>query len=100
MTKAAFNRKKSTFTGKLDLYIRKKLVQCCIWSTAFYGAENQTLRKVDQKCMEKFGMCCWRRMKKIIWTDRVRNERLLCRVKEERNILHTVQRGKVILMLN
>jgi hypothetical protein len=40
MTKAAFNRKKSTFTGKLDLYLRKKLVQCCTWSTALCGAEN------------------------------------------------------------
>jgi hypothetical protein len=37
-------------------------------------------------------------MEKIIWTDRVSNERLLCRVKEERNILHTVQRGKVRLI--
>ena len=34
-------------------------------------------------------MCCRRRMKKINWTDRVRNE--LYRVKEERNILLLLQ---------
>jgi hypothetical protein len=28
----------------------------------------------------------------IIWTDRVRNEEVLCRVKEERNIVHTIKR--------
>jgi hypothetical protein len=33
---------------------------------------------------------CWRRME-ISWTDLVRNEEVLYRVKEERNILHTVK---------
>jgi len=30
-------------------------------------------------------------MEKISWTDGVRNEEVLLRVKEERNILHTVK---------
>jgi hypothetical protein len=33
-------------------------------------------------------------MENISWTDRVRNEDVLHRVKEERNILHTVKRWK------
>jgi hypothetical protein len=45
-----------------------------------------TLRKVDQKYPENFEMRCCRRMEKISWTDRVRNEEELQRVKEERNI--------------
>jgi hypothetical protein len=39
-----------------------------------------TLRQVDQKYLESFEMWCWRRMEKIIWTDRVRNEEVLHRV--------------------
>jgi hypothetical protein len=39
-------------------------------------------------------MWCWRRMEKISWTDRVRNAEILHRVKEERNILHTIKRRK------
>jgi hypothetical protein len=39
-------------------------------------------------------MWCWRRMEKISWTDRVRNEEVLHRVKEKRNILHTIKRRK------
>jgi hypothetical protein len=31
-------------------------------------------------------------MEKISWTDRVRNEEVLHRVKEERNIVHTIKR--------
>ena len=39
MAKAAFN-KKTLFTSKLDLNLRKKLVKCYIWSMALYGAET------------------------------------------------------------
>jgi hypothetical protein len=49
---------------------------------------------VDQKYLESFEMLCWRRMEKISWADRVRNEEVLLRVKEERNILHTITRTK------
>jgi len=33
-------------------------------------------------------------MEKFSWTDRVKNEELLRRVNEKRNILHTVKRRK------
>ena len=60
---------------------------------AVYGAETWTLREVDQKYLEDFEMLCWRRMEKIIWTDHVRNDEILQRVKEETNIIHTVKEG-------
>jgi hypothetical protein len=37
----------------------------------------------------------WRRMEKISWTDHVRNEEVLLRVKEQRNILHEIRKRKV-----
>jgi hypothetical protein len=94
MAKAAFNRKKTLFTSKLDLSLRKKLMKCYSWSFALYGAETRTLLKVDRKYLEGFEMWCWRRKKKISWTDRVRNEEVSHGVKEERNIIHTVKRRK------
>ena len=39
-------------------------------------------------------MWCWRSMEKISWTDRVRHEEVLQRVKEERNIPQTMKRRK------
>jgi len=65
--------------------LRKKLVKCCIWSIALYSAETGTLRAVDQKHLESFEMWCWRRMEKISWTDHVRNEEVLLRVKKQRH---------------
>jgi hypothetical protein len=41
----------------------------------------------------KFEMC-WRRMEEISWNDRVGNEEVLHRVKEERNIVHTIKGRK------
>jgi hypothetical protein len=79
----------------LDLELRKKLVKCYIWSIALYGAETWTLRAVDQKHMESFEMWCWRRVEKIGWADHVRNEDVLLRVKEQRNILHEISEQKV-----
>jgi hypothetical protein len=38
-------------------------------------------------------MWCSRRMEKISWTDRVRNEDVLQKVKMEWNILQTIKRG-------
>ena len=52
------------------------------------------LQAVDQKCLGSFEMWCWRRMEKISWTDHVRNEEVLLRVKEERDVLHEISKQK------
>jgi len=46
MAKAVFS-KKTPFTSKLDLNLRKKLIKCYIWSMALYGAETWTLQAAD-----------------------------------------------------
>ena len=94
IAKAAFNKKKTLFTSKLDLNLRKKLIKCYIWIMAFYGAETWTLRTADQKYLESFEMWCWRRMEKISWTRHMRNEEVLLRVNEQRNILHEIRKRK------
>jgi hypothetical protein len=59
-----------------------------------YCAETWALQAVDQKHLESFEMWCWRRMEKISWTDPVRNEEILLRVKKQRNILREVSKRK------
>ena len=78
----------------LLVQILKKLVKCYIWSMALYDAETWTLRAADQIYLESFEMWCWRRMEKISWTDHVRNEEVLLRVNEQRNILHEIRKRK------
>ena len=79
---------------QIGLNLRKKLVKCYIWGLALYGAETWTLRAADQKDLESFKMWSWRRMEKISWTDHVRNEEVLLRVNEQRNILNEIRKRK------
>ena len=58
------------------------LEHSCVWCW------NSDTWKVDQKYLESIEMWCWRRMENISWTDRVRTEQVLRRIKEERNTLH------------
>ena len=44
-----------------------------------------TLQKADQKHLQSFKTCSWRRMENINWTDRVRN-----------GVLHTVKEDRYI----
>ena len=44
--------------------------------------------------LESTELWCWRRMEKISWTEHVRNEEVLLRVKEQRNILHEISKRK------
>jgi len=94
MAKDAFKNMMALFTSILDLQLRKKLVKCYIWSIALYDAETWTLRALDQKHLESFDMWCRKRMEKVSWTDHVRNEEALLRVKEQRNILYEISNGK------
>jgi len=57
------------------------------WQTVS-ARKNLVLRKVDQK------IWCWRSTEKTSYTDHVKNVHVLHRVKEEKNILHTITRRK------
>jgi hypothetical protein len=46
------------------------------------------------KHLESSEMLCWRRMEKISWTDQVRNEEGLLRVKKQRDMLHEISKWK------
>ena len=76
------------------VYIYIYMCVCVCVCVALYGAETWTLQTTDQKRLESFEMWCWRRMKKISWTDHVRNEEVLLRVNEKRNILHEIRKRK------
>jgi len=54
MAKAAFKKKKKLFTSKLEVNVRKKLMKCCIWSTALYDAETWDTSESRRKIPLKF----------------------------------------------
>jgi hypothetical protein len=64
--------------------IKKKLIKSCIWSVAVYGSEIRTLGKNGETVVNAFETWSWRRTLKIKWTDRIRNNEVFQRAKEER----------------
>ena len=78
----------------IGLKFEEETRKCYIWSMALYGAETWTLRAADQKYLESFEMWYRRRMEQISWTDHVRNEEVLLRANEQRNILHEIRKRK------
>ena len=86
----------SKFVGTEPSSYEKRIYRAAVSqrlrNAALYVADTWTLRAVDQKHLESFEIWCWRRMEKISWTDRVRNEEVLLRVNEHRNILHEIRK--------
>jgi len=63
--------------------LKKKLTKGCIWSVALYGSEIWTLGKSEECVVNAFDMRYCRRMLKIKWTDRIKNDELFQRAKVE-----------------
>jgi len=50
---------KILFTSQLNVNLREKLLKWYIWCIALYGAETDTLPKINQKFLEIYEMWCW-----------------------------------------
>ena len=75
---SALSKRKTLFTGKSGLNVRKKLVNVLHFEYSFlYGVETCTLREVDQNYLESFVMWCWRRIEKIGLNYGVKNVEVL-----------------------
>ena len=86
--KVMFNNKKQLLcSNNLSLEMKKKLIKSCIWSVALYGSETWTLGKNEERITNAFETWRWRRMLKIKWTDRITNDEVFQRAKEERLLL-------------
>ncbi|KAJ4427378.1 hypothetical protein ANN_24999, partial [Periplaneta americana] len=85
-------RKRSIFCGLLEKELRKKLVKCFVCNVALYGAETWTIGRSEEK--RQFEMWIWRRMERVKWTDRMRNEAMLERVGEERMMMKLLIKRK------
>jgi len=59
----------------------------CIWSVALYGSEPRTLGKNEERVVNAFQTWSWRGMLKIKGTDRITNDEVFQRAKEERLLL-------------
>ena len=79
----------------LSLPLKLRLVKCYIYPIVLYGSETWTLLKESEKRVEAFEMWLYRRLAKISWKDKVRNEDVLTRLGVQRELLPTLQTNKL-----
>jgi len=82
----------------MDLEVRKRFLKIYIWSIALYGCETWTISAIEKRKLEAFEVWCYRKMLRIKWIDRITNEAVLIRIKENKILWHTVKvrRAKMI----
>jgi len=78
--------------------MKNKRIKSCIWCVALYGSETWTLGKNGERVVNAFETWCWRRMLKIKWTNRVTNDEVFQRAKEERLLLKVLKNIRRLLI--
>ena len=58
LTKKKFVEHREVLSGDLNIELRKRLVQCLVWSVATFGAETWILSKEAIRRIECFEMWC------------------------------------------
>ena len=84
----------SIFCGPLEKELWKRLVKFFVLSVALHVAETWTLRRNEQKRLEAYEVWIWRRMKRVKWTDKIKNAVVLERVGEGRIMLEMIRNRK------
>ena len=69
-------------------------MQCFVWSVVFHGAETWTLRRNEKNRPDAFDMGIWRRMKRVKWTDKIKNAFVLEIGGEGRIMLELIKKRK------
>ena len=68
--------------GDVSITIRKRLLNCYVFSVLIYGCKSWTVNKSLIKRMHAFEQCCYWRMLKISWKE-VSKTDVLKRVREK-----------------
>ena len=65
-----------------------------MWLVVLYGCETWMLRRAKINKLEALEMWIWRRLEKLYWQDRIKNEEVLSMVGQKRNLVKTIQERK------
>ena len=94
LAKAAFNRRNKLLANNMSQSVKKKIVKAAVWSVFLYGSETWTVKSDMIQRIEAFEMWVWRRMEKVSWTERKRNEEVLTMMGERRQLIRRIIKTK------
>lgn len=96
VARSAFNNMRNILCCRdVSFSLRWRVVKCYIWSVLLYGVETWTLKARDINRLEAFEMWLIRRMLRIPWTARLRNDYILQQNSLKRELIVSIKRRKV-----
>ena len=96
MAKGTFQKMRNILTNRyINIRTRVRAVKMYVWSVMLYGCETWTISKKLERKIEAAEMWFWRRMLKVPWTARMRNDEVLDRVDAGREIMRTIRRRQL-----
>ena len=61
-------------SGDVSIKIKLMLLEACVISAVMYACETWTLKKIDRDKLNAFEMKCYRKILRVKWQDKVKNE--------------------------
>ena len=80
---------------KISMKLRHRLLVCYVFSVILYGCETWTLTKALMDKIEACEMWFLRRMGKISWKQKMKNEDVLKNLETEKTLLNTIKERKL-----
>jgi hypothetical protein len=99
MAQAAFWQNKEIMRRNIRKQTKLKQLNCYVFSVLNYGCESWTWNKAMQKKIDAFEVLCYRRMFKISWKDKMRNEEVLRRAQTKLHFLKNMKKEKLNMLV-
>ena len=61
----------------ITLPTKVHLVKAMVFLVVMYGCESWTIKKAERQRIDAFGLWCWRRLLRVLWTARRSNQSIL-----------------------
>ena len=87
MAKQTFWKNKTLMRGDLMIYMKKRIINSCIFPVFCYAAELWPEKKAIKNSIKSLENWCYRRALKISWMDKVTNEEVKRKMNVERDVL-------------
>ena len=86
---------KEFLRSNLNMKLKIRLLQCYIFSIVSYASETWTFNKNIRRRINAFEMWCYRRILKISWTDKIKNEEVRRRVYRRESLMNAIAKRKL-----
>lgn len=84
-------------SNKVKIENKLKVLNTCVFSVLLYASETWTLKEADKQKLLAFEMKCYRRILRVSWQDKIRNEDIRKMISKEETVIDAIKKRKLRL---